>query len=105
MLVFARADDGEFAGGLIGGEYEALSGGVAGGFEDDVFAVAGAAGADVEALVVVLIDEYVVGMGSAESVAKELELALLLLVFDGVKERGVVCGPGDGAYALDFAGE
>ncbi len=35
VLVFARADDGEFAGGLISGEDEALGGGVAGGFEHD----------------------------------------------------------------------
>ena len=40
-----------------------------------------------------------------ERVAPELELALLLFVFDGVEERGIVGGPGDGADALDFAGE
>ena len=37
----------------------ALGGGVAGGFHDEEFAVAGAAGAEVEALVVVLVDEHV----------------------------------------------
>ena len=78
------------AGGLVGGEDEALGGGVAGGFEDDEFAVAGAAGANVEALVVVLVDEHVVGVRSVERVAPELELALLLFVFDGV-EQGACC--------------
>ena len=77
---------------------------MAAGFEDDVFAVAGAARADVEALVVVLVDEDVGGVGRAEGVAEELELALLLFVFDGVEEGCIVGGPDDGADALDFTG-
>ena len=105
VLVFARADDGKFAGGLIGGEDEGLGGGVAGGFEHDVFAIAGAAGADVEALIVVLVDEDVVGMRRVQCVAVKLKLALLLFVFDGVESCFVVVGPGDRAYALDFSGE
>ena len=43
-------------------------------------------------------------MRGAERVTPELELALLLLVFDGVEEGRVVGGPDDGADALDFAG-
>ena len=78
---------------------------MAAGFEDDVLAVAGAARADVEALVVVLVDEHVGGVGRAERVAVELELALLLFVFDGVEEGEVVGRPGHGADALDRAGE
>jgi hypothetical protein len=38
-------------------------------------------------------------------VAPELELALLLFVFDGVEERGVVGGPSNGSDALDLAGK
>ena len=90
---------------LIGGEHEALGGGVAGRFEDDEFAVAGAPGADVEALVVVLVDEHVVAMRRVKRVAKELKLALLLFIFDGVEKAGIVSRPGDGAHALDFARE
>ena len=78
---------------------------MAGRFEDDEFAVAGAADAEVEALVVVLIDEHIFGVLRAEGVPPELELALLLLVFDGVKKCPVVGGPDDGADALDFSGE
>ena len=63
---------------------------MAAGFEDDEFAVAGAAGANVEALVVILIDEDVGGVWRVEGVAIELELALLLFVFDGVEE-GACC--------------
>ena len=44
-------------------------------------------------------------VGAAERVALELELALLLFVFDGVEERAIVGGPDDGADALDFSGE
>ena len=93
VLVFAGTDESELAGGLVGGEDAALGGGVAAGFEDDEFAVAGAARADVEALVVVLVDEDVGGVGRVEGVAEELELTLLFFVFDGVEERDVVGRP------------
>ena len=105
VLVVARADEGEAAVGLVGGEDAGLGGGVAGGFHDEEFAVAGAADAEVEALVVVLVDEDVGGVRRAEGVTPELELALLLLVFDGVEEGAIVGGPDDGADALDFAGQ
>ncbi len=91
--------------GSSAGSDVAFGGGVAGGLEDEEFAVAGAAGADVEALVVVLVDEHVVRVGRAARVTPELELALLLFVFDGVEERGVVGGPDDRAHALDFSRE
>ena len=105
VLVFAGADNSEFAGGLLGGEYEALSRSVAGGFEDDVLSVAGASSANVEALIVVLIDENVVGVRHTELMAEELELALLLLVLDGIEDCFIVSGPGDRANALDFSGQ
>ena len=101
MLVFACGDQRELAGGIVGGEDVALAGDVAGGFENDVFAVAGAACAEVEALVVVLIDEHVGGVIGAEDVAVELVLALLFFVFDRVEQGSVIRGPGDGADALD----
>ena len=44
-------------------------------------------------------------MRRAEGVAPELELALLLLVFDGVEEGSVVGGPDYRADALDFSGQ
>ena len=90
---------------VCGGQHLAFSRGVAGGFQDDEFAVAGAAGAEVEALVVVLVDQHVAGSGRAACVTPELVLALLLLVFDGSRRACVVGGPDDGAYALDFSGE
>src|SRR5579862_7840064 len=101
----ARADEGEFSFGAIGGEHARLGGDVAGRFENDEFAIAGAADADVEALIVVLVKERVVAVRGAKVVAKELELALLLLVFNGVEETCIVGGPNDGADALDGAGK
>ncbi len=105
VLVLARDDEREGAFGLGGGEDARFGGDVAGRFEHDEFAVAGAARGQVEALVVVLIDEHVGGVRRAEGVAPELVLALLLLVLDGVEEGAVVGGPDDGADALDLAGE
>ena len=78
---------------------------MAGRFDDQKFAVAGAACAEVEALIVVLADHDVGGVRRAEGVAQQLVLALLLLVFDGVEEGAVVGGPDDGANALDFIGK
>ena len=91
--------------GSVGGEHPALAGGVAGRFHHDELAVAGAAGADVEALVVVLVDEHVGGVGRSAHVAVELVLALLLLVLDGVEEREIVRRPDNRADALDRAGQ
>ena len=59
VLVVALADEGEAAVGLVGGQDAGFGGGVAGRLHDQEFAVAGAANAEVEALVVVLVDEYV----------------------------------------------
>ncbi len=116
VVVFTGRDKGKCGQGFAGGEKPALGGDVAGGFEDDVLAVAGASGGEIEALVVVLKNQHVGGVGRAEGVAPELELALLLFVFDGVEKGGidhpidedlsmgapVVGGPGDGANALDL---
>ncbi len=44
-------------------------------------------------------------MLGAKLAAPKLELALLLLVFNGVEEGLIVGGPDDGAYSLNFAGE
>ena len=105
VLVVARGDEGEAAVGLVGGEDAGFGGGVAGRFQNEEFAIAGAADAEVEALVVVLVDECVGRVLRAEGVPPELELALLLLVFDGVEKGGIFGGPDDGADAFDFSGE
>ena len=105
VLVFAGTDESELSSWLVGWKDAALGGGVAAGFEDDEFPVASTACADVEALIVVLLDENIGGVRRLKGVAIKLKLALLLFVFDGVEERAVVGCPGDGAYALDFAGE
>jgi hypothetical protein len=76
---------------------------VAGGFHHQEFAVAGAAYANIETLVVVLVDEFISRVKRDERVAPKLELALLLFVFDGVEEGAVVSGPDYGADTLDFA--
>ena len=60
VLVVAFADEGEAAVGLIRCEDAGFGGGVAGRLHHQEFAVAGAADAEVEALVVVLVDENVV---------------------------------------------
>ena len=60
------------------------------------------ASAQVEALVVVLIDQHVAGVRRAKRVPPKLVLALLLLVLDGVKKRAIVGGPDDRADALDL---
>ena len=117
VLVFARTDEGEGALGFGGRQHPGFGGGVAGRFQHQELAVAGAACAQVEALVVVLVDQLVLGVGRAEGVAPKLVLALLLFVLDGVEEgqivhpidedlsmgTPVVRGPHDGAYALDLA--
>ena len=82
-----------------------FAGGVAAGFDEDVLAVAGAAYADVEALVGFFIDECVVGGRVAQGVAENLVLAFRLLVFDGVEEHRSVRCPGERADALGGVGE
>ncbi len=69
VLVFAGADEGECGFGIVGGEHAGFAGDVAGRFKDDEFAVAGAACAQVEALVVVLVDQNVFSVRSAALVA------------------------------------
>ena len=82
-----------------------LVGGVAGGFDHEVLAVAGAADADVEALVFFVEDEGVFGGGRAEGVAEDVVLALGGLVLGGVEEGAGVGGPGEGADALGGVGQ
>ena len=103
VLVLTRADDGELAFGLGGGQHPRLAGGVAGRLHHHVLAVAGAARAHIEALVVVLVDQHVGGIGRAAHVAVELVLALLLLVLDGVEESEIVGRPYHRAHALHGA--
>jgi hypothetical protein len=119
VVVFARADERECAVGLVGGQHPRFGRGVAGRFQYQEFAVAGAAGAQIEALVVVLADDDIGGVRRAQGMAQQLVLALLHLVFNGVEEGAVghpidgdlsmgtpvVSGPHDGAHTLDFTGQ
>ncbi len=59
VLVVALADEGKAAVGLVSGQDAGFGGGVAGRLHDQEFAVAGAANAEIEALIVVLVDEYI----------------------------------------------
>ncbi len=90
---------------MVGGEEAVLVGGVGAGFDHEVLAVAGAADAEVEALVLFVEDEGVLLGGGAEGVAEEVVLALGGLVFGGVEEGARVGGPGDGADALGGVGQ
>ena len=100
-VIFARLNECPFAFGRGGGEELLFTRGVTGRSQDQKFAVASTPSADVETLVCLLVDEHVFGVRSSHDVAKELVLALLLLVFDGIKEGAIVAGPHDGADALD----
>ena len=95
VLVFTGANELELAEGIVGGEDPGFGCDVTCGFEDEKFAVASAAGANVEALVVVLVDEFVLRVGGAAGVTPELELALLFLVLNGVEECLIIGGPDD----------
>lgn len=90
VLVFTGTNELELAEGIVGGEDPGFGCDVTCRFEDKKFSVASAAGANVEALVVVLVDEFVVRVKGAAGVAPELELALLFLVFNGVEERLII---------------
>ena len=105
LVIEAGSDDAEFAGGIGGGEEAILVGGVAAGFDHEVLAVAGAADAEVEALVFFVEDEGVFGGGRAEGVAEDAVLALGDFVLGGVEEGARVVGPGEGADAFGGVGK
>jgi hypothetical protein len=105
MLVAAGADDGELGKRIVGCENARFAGDVAGGFEHKEFAVARAPDAKIEPLIVVLIHEHVGGELGVTRMTPDLELALLLFIFHGVKESGVVRCPCNGTDALDAAWE
>ncbi len=95
LLVETRGEELEFAGGIGGGEEAVLVGGVAGGFDHQVLAVAGAADADVEALIGLVEDDCVFAGGSADGVAEDMVLALGDLVLSGVEEGAGIGRPGE----------
>ena len=103
LVVDAWGDELEGGLGCGGAEEPGFVGGVAAGFEEDVFAVAGAADAEVEALVVP--HERSQTAADAELHAEGAVLALGLLVFGGEEEGGGVGGPDDGADAFGGVGE
>src|SRR6185437_691850 len=104
-LVFARPKHAKLALRIISLKDARLRGGVAARFQNDVGAVARAARPNVDALVAILVDEDVSRIGSAAHVPPELELALLLIVLNGVEQMEAVGGPHDGSHALHRAGK
>ena len=92
-----------------GGEEADFVGGVRTGLDKDVLAVAGAAYAEVEALVGFFVDEVrAAGREDGvfgEGVAEKLVLALGLLVFGGEEDGGGVGCPDEGADAFFCVGE
>jgi hypothetical protein len=104
VIVFARRDEMEFAGGLIGAQKADFTGGVAIGDEEKVRAAAGAFDINAEALVLFLVEEGV-GDAGAEDMAIEAVGALGNFVFDDVEECEIVGGPGGAGDTLDAEGE
>src|SRR5450631_3114559 len=101
QIIFTRLDECPFLLGSGSWEKLLFACGVTGCSKDEIFAVASAPGADVETLICLLVDEHILCVWSAHNVAVELVLALLFLVFNGIKESAIVAGPDDGADALD----
>jgi len=93
-------DQLELQRGAVGAEVADFTGGVAVGDEEDVGAAAAALDVDAEALVFFFVEEGVRAVG-ADDVEKELVGAFGGFVFDYVKERAIVGGPGGGGNALD----
>ena len=90
---------------ITGGQEMLFAGGVAGALENDVLAVARAAGADIEALVGFFEDQGIFGLRPSSDVPEELELAFGFLVLNGVEEGAVIRGPDDRADPLGRVGE
>ena len=99
VLIFARGNDAECAGGVVRLENPRLAGGVAGRLDHDKFAVASAPGGNVEALVVFLVNQHFTG-GLLNAIPPQPVLPLLLLVLHGVKQCPIIRGPHHGTNAL-----
>ena len=99
LVVDARGDQGQHGFGFDGGQKAALVGGVRAGFDQQVFAVAGTAAAQVEAFVGFVEDENI-GAGRAYRVAEEFVVALGLFVFGGEKKGARIGRPGKRADAF-----
>jgi hypothetical protein len=104
VIVFARSDEAEFAGGLIGAEKADFAGGVTVGDEEEVSATSGALDINAEALVFFLVEEGV-GEAGAEDMTIETVGALGDLVFNDVEEGEIIGGPGGAGDALDAEGK
>jgi len=104
VMVFARSNKMEFAGGLIGAQKADFTGGVAIGDEEEIGAAAGAFDINAEALVFFLVEEGV-GDAGAEDMAIEAVGALGNFVFDDIEESEIVGGPDGAGDALDAEGE
>ncbi len=105
LLVKARGDELEFAGGAGGGEEANLIGGVAGGFDQQVLAVASAADADIEAGIFFEEDQAVLFEWRADGVAEDVVVALGGFVLSGIEEGAGVGRPGERANPLGGVGQ
>ncbi len=72
--------------------------------EDEVFAVAGAAYAEVEAFIG-FVEDLCRGGSGVDGAAEKAIFAFGLLVFSGVEEGFAVGCPGQGTYAFGGIGE
>jgi len=87
MLILTRADQRELSVRFVCREKPRFTCGVARRFHDQEAAVAGAPGAKVEALIVILIDQHIRGMRCSARMPPKLILALLFFILHGVEER------------------
>ena len=69
------------------------------------FLIAGAADADVEALICLFVDQDILGLRPPYNVTEDLELAFGLFVFHAVEDCPVIGGPNHGANPLSLVGQ
>ena len=105
LIVDAWRDELELGRGRLGREEPALGRGVAAGLHQKILAVAGLADAEVEALVLLFVDDDILAGGRAQRVAEEMVVALGDLILGGVEEGLRVGGPGDRADAQSGIGQ
>ena len=102
LIVYALGNRLELARRLVGCYKAALGSDVAACLKHNVFAVARAPHAQVEALIVFLVNQR--GFRQLLPIrAEQLVLPLLLLVFHGIEQRAVIRGPHHRSHPLHFA--
>jgi len=101
VVVFARGDQPEIRVGLFGRKKPNFARGVAGDVQQNKHTAARAFDIDAKTLVALFIEQSV-WRRAAEHMPMEPVRALRDFVFDGVKERAIVGGPGRAGDALDL---